>query len=86
MTHYTGYGWWAYKTATGFIVDAFTVESSGRFAGNRRTMRTVRMTSCRLTGTATYKAVAAGKFAIDNRPLGTHLEAGHFTADRNVGR
>ena len=25
---YTGYGWWAYKTATGFVVDAFTVESS----------------------------------------------------------
>ena len=69
---YTGYGWWAHKTDVGaFVVDAFTVASTGasRIAADAEPV-----------GTATYEGGAAGKFAIDNRPLGTTLEAGHFTA------
>ena len=68
---YTGYGWWAYRTETGFVVDAFTVVSTGasRIAADAEPV-----------GTATYEGGAAGKFAINNRPLGTTLEAGHFTA------
>ena len=33
-----------------------------------------------LTGTATFKGTAIGKYALDNMPLGDTLEAGHFTA------
>ena len=35
-------------------------------------------------GTVTYEGTAAGKYAIDNRPTGTILEAGHFSASAEL--
>ena len=74
---YIVYGWWAYKTATGLVVDAFAGDSG---ASASKLTTAYNDTFNGLTGTATYAGPAVGKFAIDNRPLGTTLEAGHFTA------
>ena len=67
---YVAYGWWSRETATGVDVATFVIE---------RGTSTEVSTTDSVTGTASYKGGAAGKYAINN-PLGNGSEAGAFTA------
>ena len=75
---YTRYGWWAYKRKDG----TFRV---GSFYGHTGpTGSDVTAAPGAGLGTATYNGNAAGKYAIDNRPTGTVLDAGHFEAAATI--
>ena len=74
---YTQYGWWAYKRKDGTYRVGTYYDHVGPTASDVAAAPGA-------TGTATYTGNAAGKYAIDNRPTGNVLDAGHFTADATI--
>ena len=85
-TDYTYYGWWALQRTDGtFRVGTFfdgtsastNDEQMGRITSNTADEGGLPNS---LTGKATFVGSAAGKYAIDNRPTGDVLDAGHFEA------
>ena len=77
---YSRWGWWAFKRKDGtFRVETFTEAKDGDDTDDWTTGATVTN-----LGTATYTGSANGKYAIDNRPTGTVLAAGHFDADATI--
>ena len=77
---YTQYGWWLFRRADGsYRVGTFyghvgpaasEIDGADDLGTN--------------LGSATFAGRAIGKYAIDNRPTGTVLDAGHFEADATL--
>ncbi len=72
---YTYYGWWALQRAD----QTFRVGTFFGGTGDTGRLEAAGLAD-ELTGTATFVGSATGKYAIDNRPTGDVLDAGHFEA------
>ena len=75
---YLYFGWWLHQDSTGPEADAFHgVTGTGLTA-------IVEADFTALSGTATYKGGAAGKYAVDPIVPGTYAHGGHWTADATL--
>ena len=75
---YLYFGWWLYKDDTGPEVTAF----HGVTGGDLTVIVAENFTA--LSGQATYKGAAAGKYAIDPVAPDTYASGGHWTADATL--
>ena len=76
---YIRWGWWAFERKDG----TYRVETYATYSKAADDI-SVAPTNLSGLGTATYMGSAVGKYAIDNRPTGTTLDAGHFEANATL--
>ena len=80
---YTQYGWWLFQRSDG----SYRVGTFYGHVGPDGNTSDIDVAADDLgtnLGTATFEGTAIGKYAIDNRPTGTVLDAGHFEADATL--